>query len=597
MKQQISSKKVCIILFIMITLQVLFITNGYIHKKDYHSDEVWSFGLANSFYKPYIYMTEDETETTNIAEWLSGDVIRDYVSVNDEDKFSYGSVIYNMGEDQHPPLYFMIIHTISSILPGTYSLWYGYVLNVIFFIIGQIYIYRLTKDITESKLMGICACLLWGFSVGAMSITIFIRHYAISVMFIIMSCYYHNRLLKYQEFDNGNLIKLSLITLLGCMSNHYFTICQFVIDAYVCVCILIMKKYKVLIKYMISQIGMVAIYVGLIFPEVFNQIFMRSAYSTSMKKANYDYQVFCCINYMMNELFGIVTPIYGTMFWVYFDVLIMILALIAVPVVIIFRNETWLHNIIKGLMYSIRKWVYVLRDKIKKIPLIIPMMYITGIINIFIVAYMVSVPLMSDFTDRYLFLAYPLIQIAILTTLYLFIKLLVRRKHLARVAYVLIAVSALLCIWSNWFIKSPYLFTSTVIDDEYLSNKQVDDIIKGSDCLIGYSEIWCLTMAPEYAYDVNNFYAFPLESYDMLSVYAKDYNTQKDVYLLCDIDGTKLATEMFGAKIEYPEDVNVDGIDREDFFRVIGDLPYTDKAVYMGYTYSFGRKLELYKVK
>ena len=598
MKQQISSKKVCIILFVMITLQVLFITNGYIHKKDYHSDEVWSFGLANSSDGPYIYVNDDETEVKNAFKWLSGDVIRDYVSVKEEDRFSYASVIYNLGEDQHPPLFYMIIHTISSIFPNTYTLWYGYIVNVIAFIITQIFMYKTVRDLSESKLMGICACLLWGFSVAAMSIAIFVRHYAVSVMFMLISCYYHTRLIKYKDYKDSTIVKIAIITFLGCMSNHYFTMCEFFIAAYTCVVLLIRRKYIVLIKYAVAQLGAVAIFLFVCFPAALRQMFGRSTYSVTMKKANYDYQFWCCLNYMFSEVFGIYTPIYGTMFWVYFDVAVMILSLVAIVCAIVFRNEVWFKRFVKNIVHGIRKWVYILKTKLKYFPVMLPCLYIVAMANLLIIAYMISVPLMAEYTDRYLFVSFPLIFIAIFVTLYYVIKLVMGKKNINRYVGILTLIGIILIGCSHVIYKTPYLFEKTAKIDkpDYLTNKEVDEYLDGNDCIIGYDEYWCLTMAPEYAYKVDNFFAFPLEYYEALPYFDKPEN-DNEVYLFCDIEDTKATTEFFGVTLEYDDEERANGINREHFMNVIKQIPYVEDIEYLGYTYSFGRYFELYKLK
>lgn len=64
--------------------------------------------------------------------WLSPDFWNSALTVQQEYAFNYKSVFYNQAQDVHPPLYYVIIHTISSFFPGTYSKWFAIIPNMMF---------------------------------------------------------------------------------------------------------------------------------------------------------------------------------------------------------------------------------------------------------------------------------------------------------------------------------------------------------------------------------------------------------------------------------------------------------------------------------
>ena len=84
-----------------------------VKKTGENADEVRSYGLANSYYQPYIFM-DDDLKTINFGKWMDGQVLRNYITVQEGERFSYDSVISNMKKDMHPSLYFMVLHTICS---------------------------------------------------------------------------------------------------------------------------------------------------------------------------------------------------------------------------------------------------------------------------------------------------------------------------------------------------------------------------------------------------------------------------------------------------------------------------------------------------
>ena len=49
----------------------------------------------------------------NCNEWLSGEVLKNYLTVQKGERFSFGSVYYNMACDMHPPLYFFALQFLS----------------------------------------------------------------------------------------------------------------------------------------------------------------------------------------------------------------------------------------------------------------------------------------------------------------------------------------------------------------------------------------------------------------------------------------------------------------------------------------------------
>ena len=132
-------------------------------KQGYHMDELLSFELANAEFTPWIVPTQPEGrlekfvrneiygdsfgETcSNIAEnvkdvlqnrgaskmlsykadvykepvWISARQFRDYITTDSRDHFNYLSVYFNVKDDNHPPLHFMALHTVSSVFRGAF---------------------------------------------------------------------------------------------------------------------------------------------------------------------------------------------------------------------------------------------------------------------------------------------------------------------------------------------------------------------------------------------------------------------------------------------------------------------------------------------
>ena len=81
----------------------------------HHVDETWSYGFANSYYYPYIYGSMEEGEWENVGEWITGETFKDYITVSENQRFSFDSVIYNKQLDLGPALYALVLHFICSL--------------------------------------------------------------------------------------------------------------------------------------------------------------------------------------------------------------------------------------------------------------------------------------------------------------------------------------------------------------------------------------------------------------------------------------------------------------------------------------------------
>ena len=63
--------------------------------------------------------------------WRTSKEAQDYVKAQ-ENRFNYISVYYNQVLDVHPPLFYMLVHTVSSIFNDTFSKYIIFSINLVF---------------------------------------------------------------------------------------------------------------------------------------------------------------------------------------------------------------------------------------------------------------------------------------------------------------------------------------------------------------------------------------------------------------------------------------------------------------------------------
>lgn len=298
------------LLAVILCLGVLCV--GVSFKEGYHMDELLSFELADARYNPWIVPTQPEgrlakfvreeiqgdsfgetlmnlkSTVTDVLKnrgsskllsykadvyeepaWITSGQFRDYVTVDGSDAFDYLSVYFNVKDDNHPPVHFMLLHTMSSLFPGTLSPWLGCTINLICVGITLWLLLRLGRQLSEifgmeeqGSLVGILAVLLYGLSTGALASVLLIRMYCLLSCLCVALLSMHVEKWKEHGFDRSNK-GLIAITVLGFLTQYFFLFYCILLAAVTAAGLLCSKRMRELWIYIRSMV--VAAVIGLVF--------------------------------------------------------------------------------------------------------------------------------------------------------------------------------------------------------------------------------------------------------------------------------------------------------------------------------------------
>ncbi len=240
-------------------------------KEGYHMDELLSFELANAEFNPWIVPTQPQgrlakfvereirgenfSETlSNLADtvkdvvvnrgnskllsyradvyeepvWIDRQTFVDYITVDEKDDFHYLSVYFNVKDDNHPPLHFMVLHTVSSIFKGKITPLMGCGINLVCVLGVMVLLMRMGRDIMgilgyekAGRPAGLAAALLYGLSGGALATVLLIRMYAMLAFWCAALLAVHLRKLYGGSFQRRNGL-LILVTVLGFWTQYFF---------------------------------------------------------------------------------------------------------------------------------------------------------------------------------------------------------------------------------------------------------------------------------------------------------------------------------------------------------------------------------------
>ena len=272
-------KYLIIIILILIGIRVYF---GY-QKEDFFMDETFSYTLMNM--KEGAGMVQIAPEFNNT--WISGDKIKNMLTVSNDEILRYDTVYYNQTQDVHPPLYYFLLHTASALSFGNFTKWTGIVLNIIIFIGICGILYIIGKKIFKSTIWSLVLVAIYGVSTGGVFSTIFIRMYELLIFFVLL---YLNKvidILKKNIIENKSISKKDMVELvaifvLGMLTHYHFIIISVLISAILFI-IMLLKKVKIsrILTYVGINILGLLIY-SMIYPSFYIHMFgtHRGAEST-----------------------------------------------------------------------------------------------------------------------------------------------------------------------------------------------------------------------------------------------------------------------------------------------------------------------------
>ena len=231
-------------------------------KEIYHIDELFSYGLANG--ENGVYLFKDASEIDN--KLLKGEFFENYLTRSPNS--SYKKMWDNLKYDNHMPLYFVLLHTISNFFPPVFTPYPGIILNVITLLLLLIIFYKLSNLIFKDKEIALASTSLFAFSESILFLAIFIRMYLVQTLCATTLLYYTIKLISNNKEANiKTLCIISILSTLTILSHYYSIIFCFILTLSSSLVLLKNKQYKIILQYGLCMlISIIIAYI--IYPEM-----------------------------------------------------------------------------------------------------------------------------------------------------------------------------------------------------------------------------------------------------------------------------------------------------------------------------------------
>ncbi|UOQ86821.1 glycosyltransferase family 39 protein [Gracilibacillus salinarum] len=255
-------KNILILLIVLLStvLSIIFLQQ----KINYHIDELLTYSLANST----SYIDVEPGEKYNAY----GEFQESFLSTPEETNFDYANVWRNQANDVHPPFYYVIVHTISSVFSGEFSPYIGIAVNLIFNAFIIVLLYKFAMLITGNKFAAFLTSVFWAVNPGVISDMMFIRMYIMTMFFCLWIAYIHLKNIKLgNTVDYKFYISVYLVSLAGALTHYYFLILTFFICAIFVFYLLFRKQWRKLFIYIGAYVSML-VSVIVLFPSIYDHI-------------------------------------------------------------------------------------------------------------------------------------------------------------------------------------------------------------------------------------------------------------------------------------------------------------------------------------
>lgn len=599
-----SSRKITsILLSVIILLGICRFSYGFfVQKNTFHSDEAWSFGLANSYYEPYIQYNDDTTAYKNINTWINGDVFTKYLTVQKGERFSFGSVYYNQSCDLHPPLYFFILNFLCSLFPDQYIFALGFIINMIAFVFMSLYIYRLLLLMTKSRFTGLIGSLFSTFTLAMLCMTMFVRMYMLVATIAIIFTFYIARLYYMEEkrWKISSYIIVGITALFGALTDNFFLPYAFGICAVMFLYWLIKKNFKVLLKFSLSVI-LAIILAFVIYPKTIYKAFGINTSTSGAQpittpnprvKSIY-YQFKLALSHINKELVGIKLISPNTNWWIIYTLTILAFVVIFVLLLaFLFRREEWFINLKQNLNNHIKKVnsLFMANFSIVTIALLFGI-----IVTCLSAAYATNLYEAKEYGDRYLMVCFPAAMIIfVLFWRRLFSIIFINRQNIATISTVI--ALALCCISSN-IRECPYFF-------KYPNTMHLEDIAKDSNFIVVSTNKWLLVQYAAKLFGCNDVFFTTYYELDDYKDTIENHNLSGDTYIIIDssifdyYDDDSSTASVGNVLSNATDSITVVGKNytfKSTYFDCT-QLSFVNNLEYVGDDYMNGFHLKVYKV-
>ena len=207
---------------IIVVAQLCLMSFWAVQKTNFFIDEFYSFGYAHSFTfdrKDITYIPQ--SDDWQYEQWIDNSILKERLVVSESDSLLSQSPSTALRmlvmRRNHQGIMNLLLSIFS---PGQVDKYPGIVFNLLIFVLTQIVLFKICKELTDSALIGLLAIFMYGFSSMAIGTSIYVRFYALVILFLLLLLRMHQIMWRSSQLWKCELLSiLSMAVIYLAMKN------------------------------------------------------------------------------------------------------------------------------------------------------------------------------------------------------------------------------------------------------------------------------------------------------------------------------------------------------------------------------------------
>lgn len=215
------------------------------------ADGIFTYVLANC---PYAYSFVDSVyeDFPDKNGWIDARLLKEAYVVEPYDRFNYAAVYFHQRTDVHPPFYYMLVHTVSSLFPGRYSNMFTLGINLIALFLIEILLIKLFLLLYGKAEYASIPILLLAVMNVMYFLNLWPRMYMLLFLFCLWYFYINSLLIKHEKQGRFLFAEMIICIFLGSLTHYYFYIYAFFLSLFMTGYLIFNKKKNLLWNYLYS---------------------------------------------------------------------------------------------------------------------------------------------------------------------------------------------------------------------------------------------------------------------------------------------------------------------------------------------------------
>lgn len=247
-------------------------------------NDIFKNGKENSrIYKDF---KDAEKQKEENSLWHDKDYFSRFITAEKGHRFDFLSVMYNAVYDSAPPFYYYWVHFICSLFPGTFSLWYGLAVNILFLMLTCGLLYYLAGKYFGGTKYAFLITLCYAMSIGGIGTLLIVRMYAIHTFFTLAFLGINLRIAHNGfSFTKKSRTAYILCAVLGFYTQYYFVIFAALLVGTVIAFLFFRREYRPKIKPYFTTSLAAAVFSLILWPFSVKHIFFDSFGASTFSNA------------------------------------------------------------------------------------------------------------------------------------------------------------------------------------------------------------------------------------------------------------------------------------------------------------------------